>query len=70
MTQGLKRITANLPQALLDEAIATTGQGITETLIYGLGLVKQTRAYKKGMKLKGRLNLKINLGQLRERSHH
>jgi len=63
-----RRITANLPEDLLDEALETTGQGITETLIQGLQLVRRSRAYDKGMALKGRLNLDLNLETLRERT--
>jgi len=64
-----KRITANIPEGLLKEALEATGAGITETLIQGLQLVQRTRAYEKGMKLKGTLNLNINLDKLRERPH-
>lgn len=35
-----KRITANLPAALLKEASQITEKGITETLTFGLQLIK------------------------------
>lgn len=63
-----RRITANLPGDLLEEALEATGQGITETLIQGLQLVRRSRAYEKGMALKGRLDLDLNLDTLRERT--
>ncbi len=65
---SVKRITANVPESLLVEAMAVTGKGITETLIEGLTLVRQTRAYEKAMKLKGKIELSVDLGVSRERS--
>ncbi|HEX5036000.1 MAG TPA: hypothetical protein VFX30_02445 [bacterium] len=72
MTKNIKnparRITANLPEDLLEEALEATGQGITETLIQGLQLIRRSRAYEKGMALKGRLNLDLDIDTLRERT--
>ncbi len=65
--EATKRITANLPTELLDDAVKATKKGITDTLIYGLTLVRQTKAYDKGMKLKGKLKIKLDLDKLRER---
>ncbi len=62
-----KRITANLPTDLLEEAMETTGRGITDTLTEGLDLVRRTRAYRKAMELKGTLELEIDLEASRER---
>jgi len=62
-----KRITANLPEGLLEEAMETTGKGITGTLIEGLEHVRRTRAYRRAMDLKGRLDLEIDLDGSRER---
>lgn len=64
----VKRITANLPEGLLEEAMQVTGKGITETLVEGLNLVRQTRAYQKALKLKGKIQLDIDLKASRERS--
>jgi len=66
--ESVKRITANLPAGLLDDAMAVTGKGITETLVEGLQLVRQRRAYQKAMALKGKLQLDIDLEELRDRS--
>jgi hypothetical protein len=63
-----KRITANLPEELLEEAMETTGKGITDTLTEGLQLVRRTRAYKKAMGMRGGLELEIDLDESRERS--
>jgi hypothetical protein len=62
-----KRITANLPEELLEEAMETTGKGITDTLTEGLELVRRTGAYRKAIKLRGDLELEIDLDESRER---
>jgi len=62
-----KRITANLPESLLQEAMRVTGKGITDTLIEGLRRVRQARAYQKAQALRGKISLKINLEESRER---
>lgn len=63
----VKRITANLPEALLEEAMETTGKGITETLAEGLELVRRTRAYRKALALRGKIDLDLDLEVSRER---
>ena len=62
-----RRITANLPGELLDQAMQTTGRGITDTLIEGLERVRRADAYRKAMALKGRVRVAIDLGVSRER---
>jgi len=62
-----KRITANLPESLLQEAMRVTGKGITDTLIEGLRRVRQARAYQKAQALRGKISLKINVEESRER---
>ena len=62
-----RRVTANLPRDLLGDAMDVTGKGITDTLVTGLQLVRRTRAYRKAMALRGRVHLKIDLDQSRER---
>ena len=46
-----------------------TGKGITETLTEGLERVRRTRAYEKAMALRGKLDLRIDLEESRERRH-
>ncbi|OGQ88641.1 MAG: hypothetical protein A2289_17035 [Deltaproteobacteria bacterium RIFOXYA12_FULL_58_15] len=65
-----RRITANLPPKLLEEACAATGKGITDTLIFGLELVRRSRAASKAQALKGRLRINVDLELSRERSDH
>jgi len=62
-----KRITANLPDALLADATAVTGKGITETLIAGLEMVRRSRAHAKASALRGKVHLDIDLESSRER---
>jgi hypothetical protein len=66
VTRG-RRITADLPEQLLEEAMKVTGKGITETLVEGLRLVRRARAYEKAMALRGKVKLSIDLGASRER---
>jgi hypothetical protein len=67
MNDRTRRVTANLPVQLLDEALAATGAGITETLMEGLRLVGRSRSYAKAMALKGKLRLRVDLETSRER---
>jgi hypothetical protein len=62
-----RRVTANLPGDLLEDAMGVTGKGITDTLVTGLRLVRRTRAYRKAMALRGKVQLKIDLDESRER---
>ncbi len=69
MTDRVRRITANLPKGLLEEAMKVTRKGITETLIEGLRQVRRERAYEKAMALRGKLHLTVDLEESRERRH-
>jgi len=62
-----RRITANLPEDLLDDAMKVTGKGITDTLVAGLRLVRRARAYEKAMALRGKIHLDVDLETSRER---
>lgn len=62
-----RRITANLPKDLLDDAMKVTGKGITETLVEGLRQVRRRTAYEKAMALRGKIKLDVNLESARER---
>lgn len=63
----VRRVTANLPRKLLEEAMEVTGEGITETLVEGLELIRRRRAYAKAMALRGSLDLEVDLDVSRER---
>lgn len=62
-----RRITANLPEDLLADAMEVTGKGITDTLVDGLERVRRSGAYGKALALKGKLELEIDLEESRER---
>ena len=62
-----RRITANLPDRLLQEATAVTGKGITETIIAGLELVRRSGARARAASLRGKLRLDVDLERSRER---
>ena len=63
-----RRVTANVPVALLAEAQSVTGKGLTETLVRGLELVRRSAAAAKAARLKGRIRLDVDLEASRERS--
>jgi len=63
-----RRVTANLPLELLEKAQRVTGEGITETLVQGLELVRRSAAADKAARLKGRLKLDVDLAVSRERA--
>jgi hypothetical protein len=63
-----RRVTANLPVTLLEDACAASGRGITDTLVQGLLLVRATRAAAKARALRGRLLLDVDLEGSRERA--
>ena len=62
-----RRVTANLPEDLLDQAMEVTGKGITDTLIEGLKRVRRSGAFEKAQRLRGKVTLKIDLEESRER---
>ncbi len=62
-----RRITANLPADLLDDAMRVTGKGITATIVDGLLRVRRSRAFRRAMALKGTIRLDVDLEASRER---
>lgn len=62
-----RRITANLPEDLLDDAMKVTQKGITETIVEGLRLVRRARGYETAMALRGKVKLDVDLETSRER---
>jgi hypothetical protein len=61
-----RKITAMLPGDLLKRALKASGEGITPTLRRGLELVAAKDTYQGLLKLKGKLDLKIDLEELRK----
>lgn len=62
-----KRITANLPTDLLEDAMKVTKKGITETLVEGLRQLRRLSAYQAAMALRGKIKLDVDLEGSRER---
>jgi hypothetical protein len=55
---------------LLESACGVTGEGITETLIRGLAMVRRASAAAKARSLRGKLRLDVDLEVSRERPRH
>lgn len=64
---NVRRITANLPEELLRDAMEVTGKGITDTIVEGLDHLRRSGAYKAALALKGKIQLEIDLERSRER---
>jgi hypothetical protein len=62
-----RRITANLPTELLEEACQISGAGVTETITRGLYLIKHGATLAKASRLRGRLKLDLDLQHSRQR---
>lgn len=64
---GIKKIATNIPDDLLKEAVKATGLNQTATIIEGLKelIAKERRAQL--LRLKGTMDLDINLDDLRQR---
>lgn len=65
----IRRITANLPEDLLRDAMEVTGKGITETITEGLNQLRRRRFYEKLMALKGKIHLDLDIDEARGRNN-
>lgn len=61
----LKKLTVEVPDALLKRATTATGQGITPTVRKGLELVAASQAYAQLRNLRGKVKFSIKLSELR-----
>ena len=61
-----KKVTVMLPIDLLNRALKASGEGITPTLRRGLEVVAAKDAYRDLLELKGKVDLKIDLAELRK----
>ncbi|MBW2268850.1 MAG: hypothetical protein JRH16_09745 [Deltaproteobacteria bacterium] len=61
-----RKITLEVPADLLERALASSGEGITQTVRQGLKLVAAGRAYEELRRLRGKVKLGIDLEALRE----
>jgi hypothetical protein len=62
-----RRITANIPDDLLEAAQEVTGKGITETLVEGLEQLRRRRLHNKVMALRGKIHLDVDIDEIRGR---
>jgi len=65
MGQTVKKVTANIPVKILERAQATTGLGITETLIAGLEELERSRKRSALRMLRDKIRLDIDLDKTR-----
>jgi len=63
---GVKKITVDVPEDLLERAQGSSGQGITATVRTGLQLVAATGAYEALRRLKGKVKFSVDWRKLRE----
>ena len=61
-----QKITIEVPTALLDEARAATGEGVTATVREGLQVLVSRRAQLGLLKLGGKVKVTLDLDTLRE----
>jgi hypothetical protein len=61
-----RKVTVELPEALLRKARRATGEGITATIRRGLELVAAGPAYEELRKLKGKVEFSVDWRELRE----
>ena len=61
-----QKITIEVPTALLEEAKAATGEGVTATVREGLRLIASRQAQRRLLELGGTLNIPYDLETLRE----
>jgi hypothetical protein len=61
-----RKITVHVPEDLLDKARESTGRGTTETVRRGLELLAASAAYLKLRRLRGKVEVSVDLEALRE----
>jgi hypothetical protein len=61
-----RKITVEIPEDLLERALASSGEGITQTVRRGLTLVAAGRAYEDLRGLRGKVRFGLDLEALRE----
>jgi len=64
--ESAKKITIQVPKALLKKAQRATGTGITPTVRQGLELLAARPSYQELRKLRGKVKFSLDLDRLRE----
>lgn len=62
----VQKITVNVPEDVLADAQAVTGEGITQTVREGLERIARSRVYKKMGELHGGCDIDLDIDALRE----
>ena len=62
----MRKITVQVPEALLEMAQAQTGQGVTETVRAGLSKLASIRAQQELKALRGKVKFSVDLMALRK----
>jgi hypothetical protein len=65
MGDAVKKITANIPAKLLEQAQEATGLGITETLVAGLEELERARKRSALRMLRGKVRFELDLAKTR-----
>jgi hypothetical protein len=65
MSEAVKKITANIPAKLLQQAQQSTGLGITETLVAGLEELERSRKRSALRMLRGKVRFALDLHKTR-----
>lgn len=66
LMHNAKKITVEVPEALLKAAQKETGEGISETVRRGLMLLSASKAFEDILKLKGKIKFKAGIKKLKE----
>lgn len=66
----LQKITVNVPEGVLADALAVTGEGITQTVREGLERIARSKVYEKLGKLYGSSKIDLDIDALREDREH
>lgn len=66
MSRTAKKITVEIPEELLEKAMAKTKKGLTETVRQGLALLAESSTYKNLKNLKGKAEFQLTWQELKE----
>jgi hypothetical protein len=64
--ESARKITVEIPSALLEKAQQASGSGVTQTVRTGLQLLAASRAYDRLLKLRGRVRFGRTFKELKE----
>jgi hypothetical protein len=62
----MRKITVQVPEEILENAQAFTGEGVTQTVTEGLKGLAAKKAQRELLKLRGKIKFSIDLNELRE----